>query len=176
MAVIVVGGQCSKVGKTAVVCALIAAMPGRRWTAIKISCHGHDLNAPLFSIEQGASDTTDTGRYLAAGAERAILISGSIADELPRLWDEIAAAEMMLIESNRILEFIEPDIFLLVVDPNRSDFKESARRWLETSDALLIRSGVRDDLAPGIPRFSIAPGDWAPIALITSLEKKLTAL
>jgi hypothetical protein len=40
MATIVIGGQSRSIGKTSVLCALIAAMPGRRFTAIKITqCH-----------------------------------------------------------------------------------------------------------------------------------------
>ena len=39
MAVVVVGGQSRKVGKTSVVCGLIAALPEMRWTAIKLTQH-----------------------------------------------------------------------------------------------------------------------------------------
>ena len=41
MAVIIVGGSGRNVGKTTLVCSLIAALPEYRWTAVKISAHEH---------------------------------------------------------------------------------------------------------------------------------------
>jgi hypothetical protein len=41
MAIIVVGGSNRGVGKTALVCGLIAALPEYRWTAVKITAHDH---------------------------------------------------------------------------------------------------------------------------------------
>jgi hypothetical protein len=41
MAIIVIGGSNRGVGKTALVCGLIAALPEYRWTAVKITTHDH---------------------------------------------------------------------------------------------------------------------------------------
>ena len=41
MAIIVVGGSNRGVGKTALVCGLIAALPDYQWTAVKITTHDH---------------------------------------------------------------------------------------------------------------------------------------
>lgn len=41
MAIIVVGGSNRGVGKTTLVCGLIAALPEYRWNAIKITTHDH---------------------------------------------------------------------------------------------------------------------------------------
>jgi hypothetical protein len=96
MAIIVVGGSSKGVGKTALVCGLISALPEFRWTAIKITTHDHGVDAPAFpSLKEGqeeeqepqpaygsanmiweetsAGQGTDTARYLAAGAHRAFL-------------------------------------------------------------------------------------------------------
>ena len=43
MAVIVIGGHSRNVGKTSVVAGLIAALPEFRWTALKITQHGHSV-------------------------------------------------------------------------------------------------------------------------------------
>ena len=43
MAIVVVGGQSRNVGKTSLVANLIKAVPERRWTAVKITQHEHDL-------------------------------------------------------------------------------------------------------------------------------------
>jgi hypothetical protein len=99
MAVVVVGGQARKVGKTSIVAGLISAISERRWTAIKISGHIHE-DAPgvsstlvaegrgfLLTEESVARSRTgygrriaprfpprlaarDTARFVEAGAER----------------------------------------------------------------------------------------------------------
>ena len=43
MAIVVIGGHSRNIGKTSVVCALISALPARRWTAIKITQFGHGV-------------------------------------------------------------------------------------------------------------------------------------
>jgi molybdopterin-guanine dinucleotide biosynthesis protein len=67
MAIVVIGGQARNVGKTGVVCGLIAAFPERCWTAIKISQHGHGV---AVLEEQDRTTGADSARYLAAGAAR----------------------------------------------------------------------------------------------------------
>jgi len=96
MAIIVVGGGSKGVGKTALVCGLVAALPEYPWTAVKISTHELGLGEPAFPhLFEGEADEresepahvsestiweettagqgTDTARYLAAGAQRAFL-------------------------------------------------------------------------------------------------------
>ena len=41
MAILVIGGQSRNIGKTAVVCGLILAVPERCWTAIKTVSYTH---------------------------------------------------------------------------------------------------------------------------------------
>ena len=43
MAILVIGGHSRSVGKTSVVAGLIAALPERRWTAVKITQFGHGI-------------------------------------------------------------------------------------------------------------------------------------
>ena len=43
MAIVVVGGHSRSVGKTSVVAGLVAAMPERAWTAVKITQYGHGI-------------------------------------------------------------------------------------------------------------------------------------
>ena len=64
MAIVVIGGHSRNIGKTSVVCALIAAMPERRWTAIKITQCKHD---------KGKVETCDcelAGQAIAISEER----------------------------------------------------------------------------------------------------------
>src|SRR5208282_1655489 len=77
MAIIVVGGSSRGVGKTALVCGLIAALPEFRWTAVKITTHDYGKPKPIWE-ETRAGQETDSARYLAAGAERAFLATASM--------------------------------------------------------------------------------------------------
>jgi hypothetical protein len=157
MAVVVVGGQARKVGKTSVVAGLIAALPERRWTAIKVTDHAHgELDVDLVVYEERERGTgTDSSRYLEAGAARSFWVrvpEGGLAAAMPRLRELIAGAENAILESNNILEFIEPDLALFVADPTIAEFKKSALLALGRADALVMPEGAAPpEDWPGLP-------------------------
>jgi hypothetical protein len=141
---------------------LIAAMPERRWTAFKITQFGHGVcsangepcdcetaeHTIAISEERDGSTGTDSARYLAAGAARSFWVrtrQGQLAEAMPRLRKEIAAAENAIVESNSILRFLVPDVLVTVLDPATADFKESAKRYLDRSDAVVITGGTLDE-------------------------------
>ena len=128
-----------------------------QWTAIKITQFGHGVcsadGAPCdcetadhtiaISEERGAS-RTDSGRYLAAGAVRSLWVrtrQGQLIEAMARIRKELERSENVLIESNSILRFLRPDLYLSVLNPATKDFKSSARRYLDRADAILIPEG-----------------------------------
>jgi molybdopterin-guanine dinucleotide biosynthesis protein len=187
MAIVVIGGHTRNVGKTSVVCTLISALPAYCWTAIKITQSDHELciasggpckcetpdRTIAISEERDPTTGTDSSRYLAAGATRSLWIRtrrGQLAEAMPRIRDEIARAENVLFESNSILDFLKPDFYASVLNPEVADFKQSALRYLDRADALLFSSEETSVAAwPGvslmriadIPTFNIAPPDYA---------------
>lgn len=155
MALIVVGGQSRKVGKTSVVAGLISALRECDWLAAKVTQHGHEVctrNAGLcdcvtvdhtaaITEEYDRSGATDTSRFLLAGAARALWVRtqpGKLGDVMPRLRDEMVKARNVILESNSVLEFVQPDLYLVVMDPATKDFKQSAREHFERADAVLM--------------------------------------
>jgi hypothetical protein len=163
MAILVVGGHSRNIGKTSVVAGLIAAMPEMRWTAFKVTQFGHGVcsangkpcdcetadHTVAVSEEKwdGTSGTglTDSARYLAAGAVRSFWVrtrQGQLAEAMPRIRKELERAENAVIESNSILRFLRPDVYLSVLDPTVVDFKDSARLYLDRADAVLVPEGV----------------------------------
>jgi hypothetical protein len=160
MAIVVVGGHTRNIGKTSVVAGLIAAMPEMHWTAFKITQFGHGMcsaNGEPCDCETaehtvavreervGGDATTDSGRYLAAGAMRSFWVrtrQGDLSEAMPRIRKEIERAENVVIESNSILRFLRPDLYLSVLDPDTVDFKESAKYFLDRADAVLVADGV----------------------------------
>jgi molybdopterin-guanine dinucleotide biosynthesis protein len=200
MAIVVVGGHSRDVGKTSVVAAIIARLPEMHWTAFKITQFGHgfctadgepcdcqtDEHTVAVSEERDAASGTDSARYLAAGAVRSFWVRtriGNLAAAMPRLRKEIAAAENVILESNSIMGFLRPDLYLSVLDQAKADFKDSARLFLDRADALLVRAsseelvpqwrGVSPRLAAGIPRFSIAPPEYMSDAVIAFVQDRL---
>lgn len=141
MAIVVVGGQTKNVGKTGVVEGLIRAFSDMQWTAIKIE-PGASGKADVEIIEESErASGTDTSRYLAAGAVRALWVKTSTADiapAIPRIREVLEQAKNVVIESNRIRRFLTPDVYLSVFNPGVQDFKKSAMEYLNRADALLV--------------------------------------
>lgn len=138
MFTLVIGGSASGVGKTTLVCALLRALPEFDWTAIKISSHDHGLSAPVYEEPEGG-EGSDTSRYLAAGACRALLVSAP-GPELPlaELQAACYSTTHALIESNRIVDHLCPDICLAVVGEEAA--KHSFASPLHRADAVIVRS------------------------------------
>lgn len=182
MAIVVIGGQAKDIGKTGVICGLIAAMPERRWTAIKISRHGHGAEV---LEERDAATGTDSSRYLAAGAARAFWISADenqLAGAMPRIRAAMMGAKNVILESNSVLELLRPDLYAVVLDPAVEDFKVSARRYLERADAILVRGGTgarpswSSELLPAlehIPAFRIDAPSFSSVEFTSFVARKL---
>ena len=157
MAVVVIGGHSRNLGKTSVVAGLIAAFPAMRWTAIKITQLGHGMcsadgqpcacetaeHVMAVNEERGMHPETDSGRFLAAGAARSFWVrtrQGQLFEAMPRIRQEIAGAENTIVESNSILQFLQPDLYCSVIDPAVDDYKATARRFLDRADAIVCRA------------------------------------
>ncbi len=182
---IVVGGHTRNIGKTSVVCSIIRATPHLGWSAIKITQYGHGVcskdGEPCecalpdhpFALQQELNATagTDTSRFLAAGARKsywARTAAGNLGEGIPalrRLWE---SGNNTIIESNSILQFVKPDLYLAVLDFAAADFKESSRRYLDRADALIavstappVWNGVAESLWRAKRIFQVVPPDYS---------------
>jgi molybdopterin-guanine dinucleotide biosynthesis protein len=174
VAIVVVGGHTRNVGKTSVVAGLIAAMPERRWTAVKITQFGHGVcsangepcdcetadHTIAISEERDSTTGTDTSRYLAAGAARSFWVrtrQGQLAEAMPQLRRLLAEAGNAIVESNSVLRFLQPDVSLSVLDPSVQDFKPSAMRYLDRVDGIIMPEGaVFDAVWDGVSKRVVA--------------------
>jgi molybdopterin-guanine dinucleotide biosynthesis protein len=177
---IVIGGHTRSIGKTQLVCDLIAALPSANWLAGKITQYGHGVCAtnghdcdcaPTEHIvaldwEANATTGTDSARFLQAGAARSFWLrtkQGYLAEGMPALREALASAEQsissdgvnVIVESNSLLQFVKPSLYVTVVDTTRDDFKDSARLMLDRADALVFRCGLDDG--------AIIPPPWMQI-------------
>ncbi len=145
------------------VAGLVAGLRDMRWTAIKITQFGHGVcsangescdcetaDHTIAVSEERVESGTDSGRYLAAGAVRSLWVrtrQGQLVEAMPRIRREFQRSTNTVVESNSILRFFRPDLFLSVLDPSVRDFKESARRYLDRADAILIPHGAKLETA-----------------------------
>src|SRR5258708_16790936 len=144
MAIVVIGGHSRSVGKTSVVAGIIAALPEFNWMAMKITQYGHgicsangepcdcvtDDHTRAITEELDRSGATDTSRFLVAGAARSIWVrtrQGMLAEAMPDIRRKLGEAENAIIESNSVIRFLRPDLYLSVLDAGTEDFKESAK-------------------------------------------------
>ncbi len=156
---VVVGGHSRKIGKTSVVAAIIRETRDLDWTAVKITRHGH--GEPSLTEEINPAATGDSARYLTAGARRSYLLragEGRLADALPTLREVLQSSRNAILESNSVLEFFRPDLFLVVLDYAVPDFKESTRRFVGRADAFaLLNGGLAPPAWAGLVPFDTRP-------------------
>jgi hypothetical protein len=184
MTTIVVGGHSRKVGKTSVTSGIIAAFPQCHWTAVKITSHQHaEAPASAICLETDPSGRSDTSRFLAAGATRALWVragADGLAPVVRQLLPEIQSDPFVIIESNRILQFIRPDLYILVLRYDVEDFKVSARDTLHRADAIVainhrsapaIWNGL--EIPSDIPLFKTDDFQSIPEGLINLIRSRL---
>jgi len=179
MSIVVIGGHSRSVGKTSVVEGLISGLHELQWTAVKITQYGHGIcsadgaacdcatadHSWAISEEKDRSGESDTSRFLRAGATRALWVrteQGRLAEAMPALRQRIAAADNVIVESNSVLKFLRPDLYLTVLDPATADFKGSAREALDRASAVLLHDSTSADGAAW-ERVSLKPVAKRPI-------------
>lgn len=181
MSLVVIGGHSRSVGKTSVVAGLIAALPEFAWTAVKITQYGHGIcsangepcdcatgdHSWAVTEEKNASGDSDTSRFLAAGAVQVFWArteQGRLAEAMPTLRERLKPARNVIIESNSILKFLRPDLYLPVLNPATADFKSSAREFLDRADAVILHQSTA---APAWEAVSLKPVADCPTFRIT---------
>jgi len=200
MSLIVIGGHSRSVGKTSVVAGLISALPEFQWTALKITQYGHGIcsasgkachcasedHSWAISEEKDRSGKSDSSRFLTAGAVRALWVrteQGRLAEAMPSLRQKIAAAANVIVESNSILWFLRPDLYLTVLDPSTEDFKSSAQEFLDRASAVILHQSaeplawrrVSFESVAGKPAFHVRPPDYVTPEIVAFVKNKLLA-
>jgi molybdopterin-guanine dinucleotide biosynthesis protein len=199
MNLVVVGGHSRNIGKTSVMAELIRAITPPRWVAVKITQYGHGIcsldgkpcacepeeHGFVLNEEKDSAGRADTCRFLAAGAKRSLWLrarQGQLAAALPTLHRALRGEDWVMIESNSILGFFKPALYLFVLDPSRQDFKASARNYLERADALIALDfragpnpwpGVADTLLTEKPSFAVSREDYRSRELSDFVREKL---
>jgi hypothetical protein len=214
--VVVVGGHTRSIGKTQLVCEVIAAFPEVNWIAGKITQYGHGVCAQnghdcdcapdehICAIHwERQSDTgTDSARFLRAGARRSFWLrtkQGFLAEGMPLLRAALREVDIdssqspanLILESNTLLQFLKPSLYLMVLDPTKTDFKESAQLQIDRAAGLVLRedlpanagclgasvawTGVPVQLLKAKPHFLQREGDPLPAGVVEIVRAALGA-
>lgn len=197
MKLLLIGGHTRNIGKTALVVDIIRAFPEIRWTAVKLTQYGHgvcSINgeacgcAPAehgLTIEEDTSreNRTDTSRFLVAGAARSLWVrakQGQLGEAIPALRAGLASDEHVIVESNSLMGYLRPALYLVVLDATRSDFKASAKLYLDRADAVVLRAplavppweGVSSALLCKTMQFSQPLGHALPAGLVAFIRER----
>jgi hypothetical protein len=203
MKLVVVGGHSRNIGKTSLAAAVIAATRELGWTALKLTQFGHNIcsaagracdcavDDPLhrFSIlREGAADRrSDTSRFLAAGARESYWVrtrQGGLAGAVPEILRILQGKRYVIMESNSILQFLQPDLYLVVLDWKTPDFKPSALENLGRADAFVLVEPAGDrplwDNVPLTvigqrPVYRVRPPHYLPAEMMPLLRSRLSA-
>ena len=202
MAIVVIGGHSRSVGKTSVVAGLIRALPEFDWTALKITQYGHGIcsangeacdcatgdHSWAISEEKSHTGDTDTSRFLLAGAVGAFWVrteQGRLAEAMPALRKRLDRSRHVIIESNSVLKFLRPDVYLTVLDPGTADFKTSAQEFLDRASAVILHASESANtnwqnvsLKPvaARPIFRINPPDYVTAEIVEFVRKRIDAI
>jgi hypothetical protein len=188
---VVVGGHSRNIGKTSVVAGLIRKLKDRRWTALKITQYGNgvcshhsmacgcepETDQPFALSEEYEPNGTDTGRFLAAGAERSFWLrvpAGELTGAEATVRKILGQGQNTIVESNSVLELVRPDVFLMLLDFSCQDFKASSLRFMDRADAFVvidrgINAPMWEEIARGMwdhkPQFPVKPPNYVTPAL-----------
>jgi hypothetical protein len=177
--VLAIGGMRRKAGKTSLVEAILRSFPELSWMAVKISTHRHrKLLAGMKELAHGPrsaayrilEDTRtrlparpptfsgDTGRFLAAGSARSLLLEADETGIVPGLNTLLSAMtkrfkrpkraspatrapripQAIICETTRFAPLLAPDLFLMVVAEGKRAPKASSLEMLARADALVL--------------------------------------
>ena len=151
--VIGIGGYTSNVGKTTLLCELLAAFPG--WEAIKTTrghyrscgkdpvacCVSHLLSAEPV-VRSGRESTyepgKDTGRYWDAGAANVHWLIATDDQIHAGIREALGRVKTggVFVEGNSFAQFVDVDFFVMVRRSDDEKIKKSARQALEAADVI----------------------------------------
>jgi hypothetical protein len=120
-----------------------------------------------------------------AGAARALWVrteQGRLAEAMPALRKRLDQSRHVIVESNSVLKFLRPDLYLTVLDPSTEDFKTSAREFLDRAAAVILHEDSRTGSAwkdvslkpvANRPVFRIAPPPYVTPEIVEFVKTRI---
>src|SRR5438045_3264753 len=104
---------------------------------------------------------------------------------MPDLRCRLAGESNVIIESNSVLRFLRPDVYLTVLDPRNPDFKTSAQEFLDRASAVVMHADGHEQftwqkvsLRPvsGKPIFYVRPPRYCTPEIVDFVWERLAAV
>jgi len=152
-------------------------LPEFAWTAVKVTSHGHGRAQPVFK-ESVAGQGTDTARYLAAGARRALMVTAgddALGPIVQQILGECAPPGCVIFESNRVLRYLHPDLCLAAASILKGERKPSFDLVEQRMDALVELAGHDHVVASGKIAFHLASLERISPPMTAWVRERLTA-
>jgi molybdopterin-guanine dinucleotide biosynthesis protein len=148
MRVLGVGGLSSGVGKTTVICRLLAVLPG--WGALKTSIpHKDNPHAPgtgfdlIDDVERLERPGSDTARFTGSGAVRVLWLRSApeaLTAGIETALQAFGDLPGVVVEGNSFAIHRKPDAFVLLARAGLRDVKRSTGRVAPMADWLALNS------------------------------------
>jgi len=172
--IIGIGGAHGGAGKTAYASLLLQHLRG--WGAIKYTRTA--LYVSLIDDHETLSgNDKDTRRFLDSGAERVLWVQSppsELGEVLPMAVERLSDLKGIIVEGNSAIEFLRPDIIILIFGSDSAEIKESARELLCRADAIVAENGACIGAGEKVKRFprSLAECDDLLRYVTGMIEKK----
>jgi hypothetical protein len=160
--ILTVGATNRNLGKTEFICRLLERFHKKKIVAIKIKTlytgdsHFHGKGTVLKgnylireeNFEEGLDDSK---RFITAGASKVFYIKSKI-DFLEIAIEEILGKfphdQLFISESNSLLKFHKPGVFIMITGPDQSIYKPSSLEYMEKADLIIKSDGRKFDTDP----------------------------
>ena len=105
-----------------------------------------------------------------------------VESTLQKLISIIQSDPFVIVESNYILKFLRPDLYILVLRHDVEEFKDSAKETLGKADALVLVNpecsppswkGLPGDALQDIPLFTVTDPQSIPKGLIDFIQSRI---
>ena len=108
---------------------------------------------------------------------------GRLAEAMPALRQRMEGACNVIIESNSVLKFLRPDLYVTVLDPSTADFKNSAREFLDRANAVILHESSNGAAWQAVslkpvakrPVFRITPPEYVSAEIVKFVRERLAA-
>ena len=101
---------------------------------------------------------------------------------MPAVRRKLAECQNAILESNSVLKFLMPDVYLTVLDPATADFKKSAQEFMDRADGVILHQSQTQDFAwrdvsmkplAGRPLFRISPPQYVTPEIVEFVRERL---
>jgi hypothetical protein len=172
--ILVVGGTGRNLGKTEFICRLVHRFSKTNITVIKIKTlyqgderfhgKGYDMEDDyIIRKETGGGGLEDSKRFLEAGAKSVLYIrsrADKLGEAVKKALSAISRNEMIIIESNSVVNVLDPAAYVILADPDKEKHKPGSRKLIDRADIIIKSSGKSFETNPEEIDISIENDVW----------------